>query len=133
MIEGKDYIEIVKWFYSFLEIEFGFKKENETINGNVFYDIEFKDKEKIVSISYENIENHLEIVVFMLQNGRMPNYDDKTKTLHLKHLNGIIMAKINKDDINNNAAYFAKYNTKNEIEQKLLKGAKELRLYLKHC
>ena len=37
MIEGKEYIKIVKQFYSFLETEFGFKIVNETINGNAFY------------------------------------------------------------------------------------------------
>ena len=68
MIEGKEYIEAVKLFYSFLETEFGFNKVNETINGNAFYDVEFKDKERVVSISYENIDDHLEVIVFMLQN-----------------------------------------------------------------
>jgi len=42
------------------------------------------------------------------------------------------MAKASKEEINLNAAYFAKYNAKNEIERKLLKEAKELRLCLKH-
>jgi len=130
MIAGKEYIEIVKHFFSFLETEFGFEKMNETINGNAFYDIEFKNKEKVLSISYENIEDHLEIIVFMLQDEKMPNYDDKTKTLHLNQLNKLVMAKVNKAVHNLNTEYFAKYNTKNEIEQKLLKGAKELRLCL---
>ena len=132
MIEGKEYIETVKQFYSFLETEFGYKKGSETINGNAFYDIEFKNKEKVVSISFENIEDHLEVIVFMLQDGKMPDYDDKTKTLHLKHLNRLIMGKLSKEVLYLNAKYFAKYNAKNEIELKLLKGAKELRLCLKH-
>ena len=132
MIEGEEYIEVVKQFYSFLETDFGFSKVNETINGNAFYDVEFRDKERIISISYENIEDHLEVIVFMLQNGKMPDYDDKTKTLHLKQLNRLVMAKANKEEINLNAEYFAKYNPKNEIERKLLKDAKELRLCLKH-
>lgn len=132
MIEGEEYTEVVKQFYSFIETEFGFSKVAETINGNAFYDVEFKDKDRIISISYENIENHLEVIVFMLQNGEMPNYDDKTRTLHLKQLNRLAMAKISKEEFNLNAAYFAKYNAKNEIERKLLKEAKELRLCLKH-
>jgi hypothetical protein len=132
MIEGKKYIEIVKQFYSFLETEFGFKKENETINGNVLYDVEFKNKETVVSISYENIEDHLDVIVFILQDGEMPDYDNKIKTLHLKQLNKFIMKRINKNDIRLNTEYFTKYNAKNEIEQRILKGAKELRLYLKY-
>jgi hypothetical protein len=132
MIDGNEYIAIIKQFYSFLETEFDFKKKNEIINGNAFYDVEFNNKEKVVSISYENIEDHLEIIIFMLQDGKMPDYDDKTTTLHLSQLNRLVMEKASKEEINSNAGYFAKYNAKNEMEQKLLKGAKELRLCLKH-
>jgi len=132
MVEDLEYIETVKLYYSFLETEFGLSKVNETINGNAFYDVEFKDKERVISISYENIEDNLEVIVFMLQNGKMPDYDDKTKTLHLKQLNRLVMAKASKEEINLNAEYFAKYNAKNELERKLLKEAKELRLCLKH-
>lgn len=132
MIEGEEYIKAVKQFYSFIETEFGFSKVAETINGNAFYDIEFKDKDRVISISYENIEEHLEVIVFLLHNGETPNYGDKTRTLHLKHFNRSVMAKVSKEEFNLNAAYFAKYNAKNEIERKLLKEAKELRLCLKH-
>lgn len=132
MIKGEEYIEIVKKIYSFLETDFGFSIINETINGNAFYDVDYMDKNRIISISYENIEDHLEVIVFMLQNGRMPDYDDKTRTLHLNHLNRLVMTKISKEAISLNATYFSKYSAKNEIEQKLLKEAKELRLCLKH-
>jgi len=132
MVEDLEYIETVKLYYSYLETEFGFSKINETINGSAFYVVEFKDKERIISISYENIEDHLEVIVFMLQNGKMPDYDDKTKTLHLKQLNGLVMAKASKEEINLNAEYFTKYNVKSELERKLLKEARELRLCLKH-
>jgi hypothetical protein len=132
MVEDLEYIENVKLYYSFLETEFGFRKTNETVNGNAFYDVEFTNNERIVSVSYENIEDHLEVIVFMLQNGKMPNYDDKTKTLHIKQLNKLVMAKANKEEINLNAEYFTNYKAKNELERKLLKEAKELRLCLKH-
>ena len=131
MIEGKEYISIVDLYYSFLKIEFRFRKTNEVINGNAYYNVEFTDKERNISIAYENIEDHLEVVVFILQNGKMPNYDDKTKTLHLKQLNKIVIANSNKEEIHSNAKYFAKFNVNNEIERKLLKEAKELRLCLK--
>ena len=132
MIEGKEYIKVVKQFYSFLETDFGFSEVNETMNGNAFYDVEFRNKERIISITYENIKDHLEVIVFMLQNGKMPDYDDKTKTLHLKQLNGLVISKASKEEIDLNAEYFAKYNPKNEIERKLIKETKELRLCLKH-
>jgi hypothetical protein len=42
------------------------------------------------------------------------------------------MTKASKSEINSNAEYFSQYNVKNELERKLLKEAKELRLCLKH-
>lgn len=132
MIRGFEYIETVKLYYSFLQIEFGFSKINETIYGNAFYDLEFGGKEKVISISFENIEDYLELIVFLLQNGKMPDYDDKTKTLHLKKLNRLVMGKATKEEVDSNTQYFFKFKAKNVIERKLLKGAKELRLYLKY-
>lgn len=132
MVDGSEYIKIVKLYYSFLESEFGFNTPNETINGSAFYDIEYRDGQKVISISYENIEDHLEVIVFKLQNGKMPDYDDKSKTLHLNQLNKLVMPKVDKTEMSSNVAYFSKYNAKDELERKLLKEAKELRLCLIH-
>lgn len=131
MIEGYNYVKKVRLIYSFLESEFGYSKINETINGNAFYDVKYKSTEIVVSISYENIEDHLEVIVFKLLNGQMPDYDDKSQTLHLNHLNGFVMPRANKHEIHSNAQYFSKYVTKDKLERKLLKGARELRLCLK--
>ena len=62
----------------------------------------------------------------------MPDYDDKTRTLHIRQLNKLVMPKVSKMEINANAEYFSNYSPKSEIERKLLKEAKELRLALKH-
>lgn len=132
MIASKDYLQIVKLFYSFLESEFDLGKVHETMKGNAFYDVEFWGNEKVVSVSYESIEDHLEVIVFRLQNGKLPDYNDKVKTLHLGHLNESIMAKASVADIKLNAEYFEKYSPMTELERKLLKGAKERRLCLKH-
>jgi hypothetical protein len=132
MVEGTEYIKTVKSFYSFLESEFGFKKVNETVNGNAFYDVEYRDTDRVISISYENIEAHLEVIVFKLLNGKMPDYVDKSQTLHLNQLNKSLMSRVDKAEISSNAQYFTKHNPKDDLERKLLKGAKELRLCLKH-
>lgn len=132
MIERSSYIASVKLYYSFLESEFGFNKVNEIINGNVFYDVEYRCNNKVISISYENVENHLEVIFFKLIKGKMPNYEDKSKTLHLNYLNTAVVKKVDKEEINSNLQYFSKYNAKDELERKLLKGAKELRLCLKY-
>jgi hypothetical protein len=132
MIDSNEYIKKVKDYFEFLIRDFDFKLLEEKVRGNAFYDIQYKDNSRVVSISYENIEDYLLVIVFMLQNGDMPDYDDKTKTLHLKQLNRLIIAKASKEEINLNAEYFTKYNANNEFERKLLKEAKELRLCLKH-
>jgi hypothetical protein len=130
MLEDLEYFETVKLYYSFLETEFGFSKTNETTNGNAFYDVEFSDEERIISITYENIEDHLEVIFFLLQNGKMPDYADKTRTLHLKQLNRLVMAKASKEEINFNAEYFAKFNANNELERELLKKSKRTSIIL---
>lgn len=132
MIDSNEYIKNVTDYFGFLIPEFNFKLLEEKVRGNAFYDIQYKDNSRVISISYENIEDYLLVTVFMLQNGEMPDYDDKTKTLHLKQLNRLVIAKASKEEINLNAEYFAKYNAKNELERKLLKEAKELRLCLKN-
>ena len=132
MIEGNQYIETVKKYFSFLISEFGFKVTEEEIRGNAFYDIQYKDKARIVSISYENIEDYLQVIVCILQNGELPYYDDKSKTLHLKHLNKLVMSYVTIDEIKLNSMYFVKYNAESELEKRLLKEAKGLRLCLKN-
>jgi hypothetical protein len=132
MIDGAKYIEIVKLFFSFLITEFGFRLSKETENGNAFYDVEYSDIERVVSISYENIEDYLQVIVFKLKNGKLPDYDDKTHTLHLNELNKRILSKIEKNEIEKNNEEFDKFDANDELERKLLKSAKELRLALKH-
>jgi hypothetical protein len=132
MIEGSQFTSTVKSYYSFLETEFGMKVIGEKERGNAFYDVQYGDNNKIVSISYENIEDYLQVIVFLSEKRRMPEYDDKTKTLHLNRLNGLVMSIIGRDEIGSNAQYFSKYSAMSELEQKLLKRAKELRLCLKH-
>ena len=132
MIDGKKYIEIVKLFFSFLITEFGFNQTKETENGNAFYDVEYRDVKRTISISYENMENYLQVIVFKLKNGQLPDYDDKTHTLHLSELNKTVLPKIDKKEAAENNVLFDKFETKDSLERKLVKSAKELRLSLKH-
>ncbi len=132
MIDGKQYIETVKLYFSFLINEFDFIQTNEIENGNAFYDVEYKNSERAISVSYENIEDYLQVIVFKLKNGKLPDYDDKSHTLHLDYLNKTIMPLISKSEINSNNKFFEKFEPNSNIEKKLLKTAKELRLCLKH-
>lgn len=130
MIEGKKYIEIVKTYFSFLVNEFDYQVYDEKIRGNAFYDLQYQDKNKntIISIPYENIDDYLQVIIFILQNGELPNYDDKTKTIHLNILNARILSIVNKSEVSLNNKYFDNFTPQTELERKLLKGAKELRL-----
>jgi len=132
MIEGEKYTEDVKAYFNYLITEFGFRMSNEKIRCNAFYDLQYSDGNRIVSVSYENIEDYLQVIVYMLQNGELPDYDDKTKTLHLNRLNAQVMSIIDRNEIGLNNEFFVKFNPKLEIEKQLLKSAKELRLCLKH-
>lgn len=132
MIDGKKYIETVKLFFSFLVTEFGFNLIKEIENGNAFYDVEYGDAKRVISISYENIENYLQLIIFKLKNGKLPNYDDKTHTLHLSEINKSILQRVDKKELDENNTLFDNFKTNNSLERKLLKSAKELRLGLKY-
>jgi len=99
MIEGQKYIEDVKAYFNYLITEFWFKISSPKIRGNAFYDLRYSDGNRIVSVSYENIENYLQVIVFILQDGELPNYDDKTKTLHLDRLNAQVMSSMDRKEI----------------------------------
>jgi len=130
MIEGSQYIAIVKLYFNFLITEFNFKVSEEKIRGNAFYDVQYGDGTHIVSISYENIEDYFQVVIFMLQNGEFPDYDDKTRTLHLNKLNAQVLSSIGRREINLNNEYFLRFDPQDKLERRLLKSAKELRLCL---
>jgi hypothetical protein len=132
MIDGDKYVEKVTEYFSYLIEKYNYTIIKKEIRGNTFYCVEYGDQLKVVSISYENIEDYFQVVVFILTNGRRPGYDDKTQTLHLNKLNQTILSIINKDEIVINNEYFSKFRAGNIIERKILKSAKELRLCLNH-
>lgn len=132
MITGERYIEKVKLYYSFLVTDFGFKLGKEKINGNIYYEAQYEDISRVISISYENIENVFFVIIYLLENGQLPNYDDKTHTLHLNALNASIISKLDKSKILLNNNFFKKFKPENNLEKELLKAAKELRLCLQN-
>ncbi|RYF84807.1 MAG: hypothetical protein EON98_08225 [Chitinophagaceae bacterium] len=128
MVEGPEYIQAVRKMFSFLSEEFGITDTNEKIRGNAFYDVQYQAPSKVISISYENIEDYLQVIVFKLKNGKLPHYDDKTQTLHLPALNKNTFSKASKADIELNNQYFNNLKVDTAFERKLLKSAKDLRL-----
>ncbi|WP_146090657.1 hypothetical protein [Aureitalea marina] len=104
----------------------------QNFNGNVFYDIEYKDKDKIISMSLETIENYFQVIIFKLVKGKMPDYDDKAKTLHLSNLSNKIFKTLTKQDFKENKIYFQSIEAKNKTERMILKSAMDLRLCLRN-
>lgn len=132
MIESEQYVKLVQTYFNFLITEFDFRLSNKSIKGNVFYDIQFENETRKISISYENIEDHFLVIVYLLQNGELPDYDDKTRTLHLNILNSILLPEVSKSEIDVNNNFFSRIQTNNEFERRVLKSAKDLRLCLKY-
>ena len=132
MINGNQYIQKVEEYFSYLISEFVFILDKEKVKGNAFYYVWYKNASMIISINYENIEDYFQVIIFLLENGKMPEYDDKTKTLHLNILNADIISKIDKNKIDQNNQYFSKFSPTERIEKMVLKSARELRLCLKY-
>lgn len=130
MVDGKLYTNLVLKYFSYLTFEFNFKVLDVVIRGNAFYDVKYEDKIKRISISYENIEDFFSVTVFLLQNGNLPAYDDKSKTLHLNKLNSLYSNISSDQNIKLNNEFFVIFKAGNSLERKILKAAKELRLYL---
>ena len=67
--------------------------------------------------------------MFKLINGKLPNYDDKTHTIHLNKLMNTYCKELTLSKINKNNNYFKSFKKSSQpIENELLKKAKELRL-----
>jgi hypothetical protein len=132
MLDGNTFTGLVKLYHKFLVDEFGMFIKSETIRGNVFYEVQYEDEVKIISISYENIEDYLQVIMFLLNNNKLPEFDDKSKTLHLNELNSLLMKNVKKNEIDSNEKLFSTFSPNDTIQYKLIKSAKELRLCLKH-
>lgn len=132
MISSQQYLIRVSEYFSYLVNEFGFEIVKEEIREDIFYEQHFSDTRKVVSVSYENIEDYLQIIVYFLENGELPAYDDEKWTLHLAHLSSVVFPTLDQREIKQNNEMFDKFEAQSEIEKSLLKGAKELRLCLKH-
>lgn len=131
MFEGNEYVQAVRKMFYFLSEEYGMTETKEEIRGNVYYDVEYHSASKVISISYENIEDYFQVIVFKLKDGKLPEYDDKTQTLHLNILNKLAFSIATKSDIELNNEYFSNIIANTKMEQMLLKSARELRLVMR--
>jgi len=101
-------------------------------SGVVFYDLQYRSEKQVVSVSYENIEDHLLVIVYQLVKQQFPDYDDKQHTLHLHVLNHAVNAIVGQANWEENWLHFRGLKAEGTVERRLLKSAKELRLCLTH-
>jgi len=132
MITGDKFIVLVKSYFYFLIKEFNFKEKNVTNNRNLFYNVRYQNVNSIISISYENREDYLQVIIYKTQNGAIPNYDDKELTIHLETLNNRLLRHLTNEDFKENDIAFLELSAKDKIDKALIKSAKELRLCLKN-
>ncbi len=130
MIEGQEFTELVQRYFFFLRADFGFEAPGEDVRGSVFYEVTYKHAVRNVSISYENIEDYLLVIVYLLHHGNVPDYDDNSRTLHLPELSKLMVRKVDQNERLMNDRHFSDFSASSPLEQKLLKAAKELRLCL---
>jgi len=130
MISPEDFLLFVKSSFSFLIAEFQFEFWNETINGTAYYDVKYRDKNNVISISIESSPNYYQVMLFKLEDGQLPDYDDKRKSIHLNELNDGILHELTKEEFKKNNEYFAQIDSKDETQRMILKSAKDLRLCL---
>jgi hypothetical protein len=130
MIKAEEYVGLVENYFSFLEKEFDFTIIERKKTSNSFYSVRYGNETRVISISYENIEDYFTVIIFILINGELPNYDDKSRTLHLDQFTKFI-SSLNREEINQNNEYFKNFVATDELSKKILKSARELRLYLR--
>ncbi len=132
MIDAPAYLQAVKTYFSFLATDFTYTLSQEVTRGNVFYDVQYRNLNHVISISYENLEDYLQVIVFELVNQQLPKYDDKRYTLHLRALNQAVIGHLSPADRAANKRHFQGLQPQTVLERQLLKSAQELRLGLVH-
>ena len=130
IVEYIQFEKLVETDFGFLISEFNYKPYNRNNRTN-FYDIQYKDSDTIISISLEPIENYFQVILFKLDNGNLPDYDDKTKTIHLSAMRTELLVKVENSMFEKNNQYFETIEVRNDFERIVLKAAKDLRLCLK--
>jgi hypothetical protein len=132
MLSGDDFITLVRRYFDFLPKEFCYELFNEINMENLFYRVQYHKDNLLISISYENRENYLQVIVFTIKDGVISEYDDREHTFHLGELNRRIMQHLKTENFEDNDKFFSSIQPSNEFEKSLLKLAKELRLCMKN-
>lgn len=132
VLNEDEYFLIIEKQFLYLVDEFNYKIINKKSGISFLYDVNFQTSNSMISVSYDRRDNNLQVILFILKDGHLPDYDDKEHTIHLEKLNNKIIPYLNKEEISDNNDFFRNIKPLNHFEKILLKLAKELRLCMKN-
>ncbi|MEQ9378586.1 MAG: hypothetical protein RIG68_25585 [Imperialibacter sp.] len=132
MIHADTFNAFVDRTFSFLATDYKMTQDGVKISGNAFYDVRYQDSAKVISISLETIEDIFQVILFRLENGKLPDYDDKSRTIHLNQMTTDILPTVDKPEFAANNRFFQDIKPADKTEELILKSAKELRLCLRY-
>ena len=95
MINREEYYNAVRKYFNFLVEKYDFLELSKKNQNTMLYDVEYTDKNHIISISYEIMGEGVNIVIFKILNNQRSDYDDYVNTIHLNR----IMKSSQKEDI----------------------------------
>lgn len=132
-INEEQYFGVVTAYFSFLVTELGFNLSREYTNSSFFMMAEYRRGiELLVSIPYEQGNDYLDIMIFRLDNGREPHYDDLSRNLQLRRITDEILAGVSRNEKVANSKLFSQFHAGTDIEKRLLNAAKAMRLASLH-
>lgn len=124
MINREEYYNAVKKYFGFLVERYDFLVLDKKSQNTMLYDVEYTDKNHIISISYEIMGEGVNIVIFKILNNQRSDYDDYANTIHLNR----IMESSQREDIIKHLkvskSLFEHFgNPESKVEEELLKKA----------
>ena len=128
-MDGQGFCRVMQDAFVPFLARFGFNENAPDISGRL-YDATFTSPSHLVSISYEPGDDAFFVMVFSRCDGRLSNIDDRSKTPRLEDLNKRYMNSISSEDRRKSELEFAEVVVRDDVERRLLKFAKELRLVL---
>ncbi len=86
MITREEYINAVRKYFSFLVERYDFLEVEKKSKNSMLYDVEYTNKNLIISISYEIMGEGVNIDIFKILNDKRSDYDDYVNTIHLNRI-----------------------------------------------
>jgi len=88
-MENFEFIEYVKKEFNFLITEFDFKIEKE-IKDQLVYGVLYKNTSKAIQVYYEVLDQLSFVMIFRLNNGELPAWDDTANAVPLHKISDFV-------------------------------------------